>query len=785
MIELVLLALVATASCLGLVPTRTVVDVLSENAQFSEFLAVLQREGFIPFLNQCWNVTLLAPVNSAFVAAQDHEFSKQELLYYLLNVSLISSQFVDEMLVPSFADKDERAYPVLLKGSEVNNGSSSIVDFDFLASSDRGVVHGLSDLLPFPEPLCSKVFLYDNLMTFSHLLVESDFCKDSNSADMTVFAPTDMALQSEFEVVQYEYLMSQYGSEDRERFIKHHVITDVVAPQMLPSDYQLADGTFAAFSKNLTINGQQIVDAWEVAADGTLNIITKSLGIPIVWTPEKYLQALGGETFVREAHLYGLEAKIDGSARKHQTIFVASNPSAPWSKAMSSSQDTFLYQFLASQLHLSISINKPTQGQSWSALLDTQLPLKSGLFPQRVHLDHHPTGATYINWQHVKSHEYAVGNTSIYLLDGILPTPPRLLSAVGPLLSNSYSLEFLEALNLAKLPVEHSWTLFLPIRDAWERNLLIKNHMERNHTALKLMFDNLILREPIYSDSKKTITKHLGGHPVQVEPSENGFLINDTVVYDVDVPDVLFDNGVVHFTRNFYLPDDLEISAVDLIKAGKRELFIELFQVAGLGEMLEVDTANKTFIVPSPKDLQRHNYSVNSDPEDLVEMLQLHVIEGSPFPDGIQDGTTVTTVSNEELEVTRITENTWSLLLKSGSGQQVFVTEMSKTNGKASSGSAVLFVDRLISPSWIFHNPFGIPTHTALLIGVILGLIAGFGGVVAIVYTFFVENKNDGSDEQRQPLLQDDEEEDEDTFEQDNSGPVRTPGGSRVPRGLV
>lgn len=786
MIELVLLTvLLTTVYCSDQVPTKTVVDVLSENPQFSEFLGALQKEGLVPFLNQRWNVTLLAPVNSAFLSAKDYDLSRQELLYYLLNVTVTSSDFADEMLLPSFADKDDKAYPVLLKGHSVNNGLSEIVDFDLKASSERGIVQGLSDLLPLPEPLCSKVFLYDNLSIFGHLLIESEFCKNAPTSDgMTLFAPTDSSLYSDFEVIQYEYLMSKYGSEDREKFIRHHIISDIVAPQLLPGQFYLLDGTLVDLDKDHHINRTHVLDSWEVAAGGTLNIIDASLGIPISWTAEKYLQALGAETFVHEAHLYGYEAKINGSSKNHQTILVTSNPSAPWSRAAGSSYDHYLYQFIDSQLHLSISVGKPHTGDSWSALLNTHMPLKSGLYPQRVHLDHHVSGSTYVNWQHIKSREYVVGNSSIYLIDGILPIPPSLLSAVGPLLSNSYSLEYLEKLDLATLPVENSWTLFLPIRDAWERNILIKKYMDSNQTALELMFDNLILRAPIYSDSNKTVVKQAGGHPLLIEPKDNGFLVNDSVFYEVDVPDVLFDNGVVHFSSNFYLPDNLEISAEDLVKAGEREIFLELIEAAGLRDLLSDCATNKTFIVPPPRDLHRHNYTTESDPEKLQEMLKLHIIEGNPFLDGIPDGTVVTTISNEGLEVTKIAENTLSLLLKSGSGQQVFATLMSNTNGVLCSGSTVLFVNRLISPSWIFHSPFGIHTHTALIIGLILGLMAGFGGVVVIVYAFFSDNsKISDSEEQRRPLL---EGEEEDTMDDDSvTHPVRTPGGSRTPEGII
>lgn len=51
----------------------SVVDILSESAEFSTFLRLLQRNGHIPYLNELQNFTLLAPVNSAFAS----EFEKK------------------------------------------------------------------------------------------------------------------------------------------------------------------------------------------------------------------------------------------------------------------------------------------------------------------------------------------------------------------------------------------------------------------------------------------------------------------------------------------------------------------------------------------------------------------------------------------------------------------------------------------------------------------------------------------------------------------------------------
>lgn len=48
-------------------PFSTVIDILSENVEFSTFLRIIQKTGHVQYLNELQNFTLFAPINSAFI----------------------------------------------------------------------------------------------------------------------------------------------------------------------------------------------------------------------------------------------------------------------------------------------------------------------------------------------------------------------------------------------------------------------------------------------------------------------------------------------------------------------------------------------------------------------------------------------------------------------------------------------------------------------------------------------------------------------------------------------
>lgn len=135
-------------------PFTTVVDILSQNVEFSTFLTLIQKGGYIPYLNELDNFTLWAPVNSAFVE------DEQELLMgtfdidnYIIRDCMVitsdignSTQFLSENVkFPFFLSRSspESAY---VNGIE-------IIEPDLLPNVQNATVQGISSLINNPPEI--------------------------------------------------------------------------------------------------------------------------------------------------------------------------------------------------------------------------------------------------------------------------------------------------------------------------------------------------------------------------------------------------------------------------------------------------------------------------------------------------------------------------------------------------------------------------------------------------------------------------------------------------------
>ncbi|CAK9441993.1 uncharacterized protein LODBEIA_P58010 [Lodderomyces beijingensis] len=144
-------------------PTPSVmVDILSSQPQFSYFLRHLQRKGMIPELNLMQNVTLLAPVNSAFVgmdASDDLVPGMNQLLRYVVNQTVVIGNLSNEEVVYDslYQDRQGDVYPIRVRedGDEyVVDEVASIVEPDLYAKHQWSYIQGIDHLLPLKSSLC-------------------------------------------------------------------------------------------------------------------------------------------------------------------------------------------------------------------------------------------------------------------------------------------------------------------------------------------------------------------------------------------------------------------------------------------------------------------------------------------------------------------------------------------------------------------------------------------------------------------------------------------------------
>ncbi|KAI5960815.1 uncharacterized protein KGF55_004385 [Candida pseudojiufengensis] len=160
-----------TSSSIEPIPTPSyLVDILSSQPQFSYFLRHLQRNRMIPQLNLLENVTLLAPINSAFVESQGQNenilSNENQLLRYVVNQTLVVENISDTLVIYDTLYKPNgESYPIKFQVKDddyIVDDISSIVEPDLLAKHQRSYVQGIDHLLPIKPSICEVLLNSEN-----------------------------------------------------------------------------------------------------------------------------------------------------------------------------------------------------------------------------------------------------------------------------------------------------------------------------------------------------------------------------------------------------------------------------------------------------------------------------------------------------------------------------------------------------------------------------------------------------------------------------------------------
>lgn len=775
------------------VPIKTVIDVLSQSAQFSELLRHLQRTGLVPAINRLKNITLLAPVNGAFAGVSDDDVSREVLMYHLLNGTVatpeVDGELVFNSLLPSSADyndgRDEydisgEGMPVRLnrQADEDNggthvliNGQSAIVEADLWAEPRAwGIVQAVDAVLEIPRPLCEAVARLKDAHKFTRLLWLEYNC---SSPDMlTAFVPLDDAFDAVFNDVEWNYLASAFGAEDARRLIQRHLVQAVIYPQTLvgaPQLFEACDGSSLAIDANMVVNGTHApLSDGVVSANGVVRTYSELLGPHLVsFDAEKYLLSLGADQFVREALFSGLRDLLVDPNVTGQTILVPSSlVVAEASRLARRGMDNgprphgdptprLLYYFLDGQHDFFGAETAPGRYLATSKFA----PRKLAGHPQRVNVVKARNDTVYVNWQLVEPRAYTIGNTTIYLVDGELHMPPALAVALGPFFQSSYSATFLDDLGLMQ-PRNGPWTYLLPTRTAWEHQALVRTYFARNTTALRQFFESHIFEGSFYSDSEPATLRMLDGTPADLEVRGKHLYINGTTAYRLDAGDILFDSGVAHSVRNLLIPPHISIAAGDLIAAASRSRFVDLLNEFNLTSALSLDSPT-TILVPHVDMLERDGWLDPKRRDDLEQLLKMHLIPGNPLAD-LWDGKDVGTLENGvALTARSISDDAHFIQVANGEAKEAFVISSGDaTPGSSGNYTTVLVLDRYISPEWI-HKPFITPpfhlkTRTAILIGCVLGVLVASTLIVGIFWIGLIRKTQNKDGDERRPLLAED-----------------------------
>ena len=377
-----------TTSTVSLEPMptpSTIIDVLSSEPEFSYFLRLLQRQGMVPLVNELENVTLLAPINLAFVGTTDIDWENNALKRYVVNQKLLVGNL----------DKDERVFDTLYKVDKSTNylirvrpdlesleyvidEVASIVDEDIYAKHQYSYIQGIDHLLPIKPTMCQALMNSTNLeislftKMFQLLFVDEEVVSESSNSNkkkkkkkpkkktpkilpksceeflngtQTILIPSNELMKQSLSELQLNYYLANdeldtYSSTtDSIDEVKHDVY-DLLTNLMFSDLVVGKNGTGESRKSKYGISHKFALDKHHLAVDsvtsnsthvfsnGAIHIFDanilffEKLSIPLVeMIPRKALYALHYSNFVEELYFRSLDYLIDGSIAQ-QTVFL-------------------------------------------------------------------------------------------------------------------------------------------------------------------------------------------------------------------------------------------------------------------------------------------------------------------------------------------------------------------------------------------------------------------------------------------------------------------------------
>lgn len=780
-----LLGFPASAQALDITETVSIIDVLSNSAQFSILLQHLQRTGLVPLLNEATNATFIAPTNSAFLDVDESSITQSRLLFHLLNQTIFLSQLESDAVVdtylyssglalennkPDLGNSDEYPLPVYVACNGSPNDYSysvagvTVVESDLNASKGHGVVQVVDQLLEIPQSVCDMLAANPATTLFSKIFSMEFNCSLPMLPDYsTILVPTDQSF-SQLNDVELKYLLSPWAEHDRIALLSRHILNSFLVSPLIEdngTNVITMDGTTLQLSKELMVNSSFVPTEKNIlASDAAIHIYdafitaTGNIHSLINFTPKKYCLGLGAQDFVKEVKFRGLLHLIDGHTEP-QTLFVpVAHPEDTPTDFFASSTNTVLYHFVYGQHNL-----------NFDAVLNSNVLLESksnhkklGYGNQRIKVvAEEKSHLLYLNGRDIiTSPPYVVGNTTIFAIRGSLDMPPTLDLAVGSMFQSSQSATYLNNLELLDLPTKKGWTVLLPTTRAWENLGLVKTYLESNTTALRGVLESLIFLRPFYSNSEPLDTQLLDGtntsvHIIKPEaarldqgryfPTSRFSIMVEDNEFHIETPNVLSTNGVVHSVSDVHIPLHVDITPTDILHSVDARIFVDLLIARNLSQVLNPDNSY-TILAPSDQALMAANVTI--DTPDIDILLRLHVIPNNPVHEFLDIGKNVESLeSGIHLAAKELNSGLFLVSIVEGDGREIRVLNRGDTAVRdASNVTTILYVDRFLSPDWISHGlppftpPFHLKTPVAILLGVVFGAMLIFGVLSCSLFVF-------------------------------------------------
>lgn len=763
------------------VPFTTVIDLLSQDVQFSTFVRLLQRKKLIPYLNELQNFTLLAPVNSAFVqdvtsnSSQDNRddissldpklWGEFDIENYIIHNNVI---LTDQLVNSTKIITDNVKFPLVLSQSNINsnqfmiNNDILIVEPNLTPSMQHATVHGVLKLVSDAPRINTLIDGVDNLeVSYANInaLLQNLFERydDTLTNNKTLLIPSNKGFKTHFNSIEINYLLNHYNKLNRmNKLIQKSWYKDMelLLNNLLIDEIAGGSSDLLTFNQNNRLvdisskdRGHQLILNEKDKTVACLSNQPYDFGMAhffddihflndsISFNAEKYLHGLNCSGFVREIYFRGLERFIKDKD-EYVTIFL---PEASLNDEVGFTKSTLLYHFSGTPIWLEkdfpILSNDEVHNKFYNSSFCSSNK-KLGGHCQRMKLTKSNKGYFINNKFHIlNSKPYQIGNTLIYIIDNDLTLPNDLIFSLPPTLDScSKSISFLKRLNYLDLKPNHEgYTVFLPCFNSWDNMGLTFKYLQSNLTATSLIMENLIVDGLYYTDlgdHRYMETKNHFNDPITIDinKSEDSKEINvkidslqDNLTIDKDA-DIIFNQGVIHQTHNIEYPLDLQISLKDLFMTTGNDKFMSLLET--LPNFKEIFDDSKTpfsILVPTLSSL---DFSIiDSNYTKLEEVLKLHIIPGNETLNLLNCNSDFNTLLDETLECRRFSQDDQYIRIKDGTTNEVRILDKGCST-KNPQQSCIFLIDKPLSLNWIGKDKYNLNMPIlAVAFGVIIGVV--------------------------------------------------------------
>lgn len=287
-------------------PSNTVLDIVTDNPNYSSFLEALDQTGVGFTIAGSGNFTVFAPTNAAFdaflggtaIEDVDNDVLTQLVLNHILNTELFASDFTTGYQKTIATEASSNAtidmYINTATGVTINNESSvTAADMD----ADNGVLHEVDAIITLPtitsfvaiDPSLSSLLAAltdEGNTTFTTLLSDT-------ASDFTVFAPTNDAFTTFLDGAT----LGDIDNDVLAQVLSNHVIPGTVATSSSLSNLYI--NTAAIFNGDVTapitmyintddgvrLNGaSSVTQADIVTSNGVIHVVNSVIPLPDVTT---------------------------------------------------------------------------------------------------------------------------------------------------------------------------------------------------------------------------------------------------------------------------------------------------------------------------------------------------------------------------------------------------------------------------------------------------------------------------------------------------------------------